>query len=89
MGKEIDPEIEQYVQQAYTELNPLTGLYFNRTFMKKAKEFLTEIQSGAYCMVAVDMAHFRLFNKFYGRDAWFQSGRLENHVDHVLRTRYL
>ncbi len=69
MGKEIDPEIEQYVQQAYTELNPLTGLYFNRTFMKKAKEFLTEIQSGAYCMVAVDMAHFRLFNKFYGRDA--------------------
>ena len=37
---------ETYVRQAYTELNPLTGLYYNRAFMKKADEFLEEIVPG-------------------------------------------
>lgn len=53
---------EQYVHQAYTELNPLTGLYYNRGFMKKAAVFLESIQPGSYSMVAVDIEHFRLFN---------------------------
>lgn len=59
---------EQYVKQAYTELNPLTGLYYNRSFFKKADEFLESIDYKDYMLVAIDVEHFRLFNKIYGRE---------------------
>jgi len=59
---------ETYVRQAYTEFNPLTGLYYNRAFLKKADEFLEEIVPGTYSLIAVDMVNFRLFNKLYGRE---------------------
>lgn len=57
-----------FVRQAYTELSPLTGLYFSHTFFQKTEEFLTGAESGKYCMVAVDLEHFRLYNKIYGRE---------------------
>lgn len=60
---------EQYVRQSYTELNPLTGLYFNRAFFKKADEYLGKISEGTHILVAIDIENFRLFNKFYGREA--------------------
>ncbi|MBQ2802756.1 MAG: EAL domain-containing protein, partial [Lachnospiraceae bacterium] len=59
---------ECYVRQAYTEFSPLTGLYFSRMFFQKAGEFLVETKPGSYCMVAIDLEHFRLFNKLYGRE---------------------
>lgn len=60
---------EKYVRQAYTELNPLTGLYYNRAFFKKADEFLENVDVKTHVLVAVDIENFRLFNKFYGREA--------------------
>lgn len=59
---------EQYVRQSYTELNPLTGLYYNRAFFKKTNELLNNSHIGTYALVAVDIAHFRIFNKSYGRE---------------------
>ena len=59
----------QYVKQAYTELNPLTGLYYNYSFFKKVDEYLGQVELGKYCLVAIDIEHFRLFNKLYGRDS--------------------
>ncbi len=50
------------------ELNVLTGLYLTHTFFKKADEFLETAESNSYCMVAIDLEHFRLFNKIYGRE---------------------
>lgn len=69
MEKEKESKKEKYVRQSYTERNPLTGLYFNRAFFEKADEFLKEIPSGSYMLVAVDIKNFRLFNRFYGRGA--------------------
>lgn len=60
---------EKYVRQAYTELNPLTGLYYNRAFFKKADKYLENVEPRTYSFVAIDMEHFRLFNKLFGRDA--------------------
>lgn len=58
---------EQYVRQSYTELNPLTGLYYNRAFFKKTNELLNSSHAGTWALVAVDIEHFRIFNKSYGR----------------------
>lgn len=69
MGGEKETEQEEYVHQAYTELNPMTGLYYNRGFMKKASDFLKGAEPGNFSMMAVDIEHFRLFNKLYGRDS--------------------
>ncbi len=60
---------EKYVRQAYTELNPLTGLYYNRAFFKKADRYLKGVEPRTYSFVAIDIEHFRLFNKLYGREA--------------------
>lgn len=68
MGEEITQGRERYVHQAYTELNPLTNLYYNRAFFEKADEYVKTIQPNTYDMVAIDIEHFRLFNKLYGRD---------------------
>lgn len=59
---------EQYVHQAYTELNPLTGLYFNRAFFKKVDEYINDAEADKYVLVAIDIVHFRLFNRLYSRD---------------------
>lgn len=60
---------EEYVHQAYTELNPLTGLYYNHAFFKEADKFIKNLKDDTYSMVAIDIEHFRLFNKIYGREA--------------------
>ncbi len=50
------------------EINVLTGLYLTHTFFKKADEYLEKIEPDTHCMVAIDLEHFRLFNKIYGRE---------------------
>ena len=57
---EADTFEEKYV-------NPLTGLYFNQAFMQEVDRCIEAVQPGSYCMVAIDVEHFRLFNKIYGR----------------------
>lgn len=54
-------------QEAWTK-NLLTGLFFARTFMEAARQFIPRTDPDAYCLVAVDILHFRLFNRFHGRD---------------------
>lgn len=50
-----------------SDFNSLTGLLYNQAFFQEAGNFLKDIQPNTYCMVAIDMEHFRLFNKLYGR----------------------
>lgn len=41
----------------------------NRTdFFKIADAEIEKIDNGAYCLVAIDIEHFKLFNKWYGRE---------------------
>lgn len=50
-------------------LNPLTGLYKRAAFFQKGEEFLDEAARGRYCLAAIDIEHFKLFNDWYGQKA--------------------
>lgn len=69
MGGTQRVEEKQAVRQAYPDLCPLTGLYYNKAFFKKVDEQLLQTKPDTYSLVALDIEHFRLFNKLYGRDA--------------------
>jgi len=64
------------------EINPLTGLYFSHAFFGKADEYLREVKPDTHCMVAMDLEHFRLFNKIYGRE---QGDRLLQKLAELLK----
>lgn len=68
----IKKELDLYEGESVTinglEVNLLTGLYLNHTFFKKSEEFLESIDKEKYCLLAIDLEHFRLFNKLYGRE---------------------
>lgn len=51
------------------ESNSSADLFYNRAFMAKVNEFILTIQPNTYSMTAIDIEHFRLFNKQYGREA--------------------
>ncbi len=64
------------------EIHPLTGLYYNAAFFKRVETYIKRLKPGAYMMVAVDMEHFRLFNKLYGRE---QGNQLLIHIADCLK----
>lgn len=49
--------------------NSLSDYYYNHSFMDGLRKRLPEILPNTYCIVAVDIEHFRLFNKLYGRSS--------------------
>ena len=50
-------------------LSPLTGLYLEQTFFDKVEECLKNGAEDISYMVAIDIEHFRLYNKLHGREA--------------------
>ncbi len=48
--------------------NLLSSASSLRVFIEETKQFLTQVSSDDYYMAAIDILHFRLFNKFLGRD---------------------
>lgn len=56
-------------QQSKVWLDSLTGLYRRKMFFQKAGQFLQDHPAGSYCLMAVDIEHFKLFNEWYGREA--------------------
>ena len=50
-------------------LDSLTGLYHRKAFWEMAKAFLTNAGEDKYCLVAVDIEHFKLYNEWYGMEA--------------------
>ena len=49
--------------------NNLSDYYYNHSFMERLRKQLPEILPNTYCIVAIDIEHFRLFNKLYGRSS--------------------
>lgn len=47
----------------------LTGLYTNDKFVKEAELFLHNNPNKEYCLINIDIQHFRFFNEWYGRKA--------------------
>ena len=46
-----------------------TGLNRDESFYRKADACLKEDTETKYCLLAIDIEHFKLFNELYGRDA--------------------
>lgn len=47
----------------------LSDYYYNHSFMDGLRKKLTELLPNTYCIAAIDIEHFRLFNKLYGRSS--------------------
>lgn len=54
---------------ARTEYDVWTGLNRDESFYRKADACLKEDTETKYCLLAIDIEHFKLFNELYGRDA--------------------
>ena len=46
----------------------LTGLLFPQGFLEETRRFLVQTEPNTYCIAALNILHFRLFNKLYGRE---------------------
>lgn len=66
--KEFDISESKAIVINGLEVNALTGLYLSHTFFQKSEEFLESMDDEEYCILAIDMEHFRLFNKIYSRE---------------------
>ncbi len=64
------------------EMNLLTGLHFDKSFFEKAQEYLKRNDQNNFCMTAIDIEHFRLFNKLYGRE---EGDRLLKNIGKLLQ----
>ena len=49
--------------------NSLSDYYYNHSFMDGLRKKLPELLPNTYCIAAIDIEHFRLFNKLYGRSS--------------------
>lgn len=50
-------------------INSLTGLYKKDRFFQAAEDYLKDTPAACFCLVAVDVEHFKLFNEWYGKKA--------------------
>lgn len=62
-------EIMERRNPGKTEKNKLTGLFARNPFFTQTETFLrvNETAAGKYCLVAIDIEHFKLFNEWYGQ----------------------
>ncbi len=49
-------------------VDPLTGVYRRAAFFQKAGQFLKQAGPEPFCLMAVDIEHFKLFNEWYGQE---------------------
>lgn len=63
--QETDKPKEKKSIPSKNTINELTGLYRNNAFFNQVDELLLTANQ-QYCMVAIDIEHFKLFNDWYG-----------------------
>ena len=49
-------------------INTLTGLYSEQAFFEEVERFLKTAEKKTYCMMAIDVEHFRLYNQLHGME---------------------
>ncbi|MDO5115568.1 MAG: EAL domain-containing protein [Synergistaceae bacterium] len=59
---------QQESSLAHGGTDSLTGLMDKERFCKEAQALTAAGEKGQYCMVSVDIEHFKLFNEWYGRE---------------------
>ena len=50
------------------KINPLTGLYFGHAYFGEVEKFFETAEDADYCMMAMDVEHFRLYNQLHGKE---------------------
>ena len=50
------------------KIHPLTGLYFGQNYFAEVESYLKTTEDDGYCMMAIDVEHFYLFNQLNGRE---------------------
>lgn len=50
------------------KINELTGLYGQEAFFEEVERFLQRADEKTYCMLAMDVEHFCLYNQLHGRE---------------------
>lgn len=63
-----------------TEVNALTGLYNGIHFFQKTAAVLQLRPEQRFCMMVVDIEHFKIFNEWYGREAGDELLRSVGHI---------
>lgn len=66
--EKISPPLSANRRQKSVTQNLLSSVSSLRIFIDETKQFLAQASADDYCMAAVDVLHFGLFNKFLGRD---------------------
>ena len=66
--KDIAFEIDKRNHTDTQDTDELTGLLSKASFYNKVKEKVKVARRRSLCMVAIDIDHFKLFNRFYGRE---------------------
>ena len=51
------------------DLEPLSGLYIRKRFLNEVRAFLDQKHPQGWCIVAIDIENFKLFNDWYGQDS--------------------
>ena len=62
-------QIQNSEEKGDPEEDPLTGLYRRGRFLAAARQLLKGIGKARFCLMAVDIEHFKLFNDWYGQEA--------------------
>lgn len=65
------------------KINELTGLYSEKAFFEAVEEFLQKEDEKTYCMMAIDVEHFRLYNQLHGME---EGDNLLRFIAEMLRT---
>lgn len=50
-----------------SNLNSLTGLPERLDFLRQVQQLLTEKKLNGWCVLSIDIEHFKLFNNWYGQ----------------------
>ena len=66
--KELGNRIDEHYKNQNVEIDAITGLYFDRAFFEKIRQYLSKNEKEKYCITALDIDHFKLFNSYYGWD---------------------
>lgn len=67
--KQFKNEMEQNGRSRIEEKDSMTGLYRYGPFFEKAERLLKGQPDTIFCMIAIDIEHFKLFNEWYGEEA--------------------
>lgn len=55
------------INKLYAEYDKMTGLYTGPEFFDMVDAFKAQMAENSHCLVAIDIEHFRVFNKIFGR----------------------